>query len=57
MGDTDLSNSDWRDARWQQIKSINKANITGLRNAPPGFVAWSQSHGAILQPIQEPHSP
>src|ERR1022692_2446465 len=51
LNDADLSNSDWRDARWQQIKSINTANIAGLRNAPPGFGAWTQSHGVFQEPL------
>jgi hypothetical protein len=46
----DLSNADMRDVRWRQIKSMQGANITGLKNAPQGFLAWSLEHGAVNQP-------
>jgi hypothetical protein len=32
---------------WQAIKSIGKANIFGIRNAPEGFMAWARKMGAI----------
>jgi hypothetical protein len=46
----DLSNADIRDFRWRQIKSMQGANIAGLKNAPQGFLAWSLAHGAVNQP-------
>lgn len=32
---------------WQAIKSIAKANILGVRNAPDGFVEWARTKGAV----------
>lgn len=46
----DLSNADMRDAKWQSIKSVQGANITGLKNAPQGFLAWALEHGAVNEP-------
>jgi Pentapeptide repeats (8 copies) len=43
----DFRSVDLRDADWQHIKSIEKANITEIRNAPDGFVAWALAHGAV----------
>ena len=50
----DLSNSDLRDAdlsriRWQKIRSVEAANIYGIRNAPPGFVEWAMRNRAVSQ--------
>jgi hypothetical protein len=44
---TDMRNSDVRGIEWQGIKAIAAANLYGVRNAPDGFVAWAQLHGAI----------
>jgi len=32
---------------WHEIKSIGKANIFGIQNAPEGFVTWAKKMGAI----------
>jgi hypothetical protein len=32
---------------WQTIKSMDKVNIFGVRNAPPGFMEWARLNGAI----------
>ena len=32
---------------WQAIKSMDKANILGVRNAPAGFMDWARSKGAV----------
>lgn len=32
---------------WQKIDGMERANITGVRNAPAGFVEWARSHGAL----------
>ena len=42
----DLSNADIRNIRWQKIKSIDSANLLGVKNAPQGFVAWALKQGA-----------
>ena len=43
----DLRSSDLLDAEWQKIKSVAKANVAGVKNAPAGFVAWALAHGAV----------
>jgi hypothetical protein len=47
-----LQNADLRSANlsgvvWRKIKSIQSANVYGVRNAPPGFLTWAMAHGAI----------
>ncbi len=43
----DLGNADLADIKWQQIKSIRKTNVAGVKHAPSGFLDWAQSNGAI----------
>lgn len=47
LDDADLHNADIRDIRWRQIRSIRKANLFGVKNAPEGFLAWAQQNGAV----------
>ncbi len=47
LDNADLRDADLRDAKWQLIRSIKDANIAGVKNAPPGFVAWALNHGAV----------
>ena len=47
LDNADLRNSDFRDVRWQLIRSLNGANIAGIRNAPSGFIAWALKNGAV----------
>jgi hypothetical protein len=47
---SDLRGADIRDIQWQHLKSIDGANIAGVRNAPAGFANWAMGHGAIDQP-------
>jgi hypothetical protein len=47
FADADLHSSDFRDAQWKSIKSMKRANIFGVKNAPDGFVAWALQHGAV----------
>jgi Pentapeptide repeats (8 copies) len=42
----DLSMADLRNIRWQKIKSIDSANLAGVKNAPEGFIAWALKQGA-----------
>jgi uncharacterized protein YjbI with pentapeptide repeats len=46
----DLRNADLGGARWQNIESIDKANIYGARNIAPDFAAWALQHGAVSNP-------
>jgi uncharacterized protein YjbI with pentapeptide repeats len=50
LDNADLRGADLAVIRWQQLKSIQGANIAGARNAPPGFVKWALANGAIDQP-------
>lgn len=50
LGGSDLSQADLRDVVWQHIKSLKDANISAVRNAPQGFVAWAMSNGAVDRP-------
>jgi hypothetical protein len=53
LGGAILDRADLRSANldhlrnWRAIKSLDKANILGVRNAPPGFVEWARKMGAI----------
>ena len=45
---SDLRNSNLTDIKgWRRIKSIEFANIYGVKNAPKGFVEWAKGHGAV----------
>jgi len=46
FNDADLAEADLRGARWEHIVAMKSANITGVKNAPPGFIAWAMKHGA-----------
>ena len=50
LDNADLRGTDLAGVRWQQLKSIQGANIAGVRNAPPGLVKWALASGAIDQP-------
>jgi hypothetical protein len=43
----DLGNADLTGIVWQQIRSIGKANVAGVKNAPEGFVTWALKNGAV----------
>lgn len=42
----DLRSVDMRGVRFQLIRSIQGAQIAGIRNAPPGFMEWAMNNGA-----------
>jgi len=58
LSNTDLTNADLsgadlrdvnlQDAEWKEIRSIEGANIQGVRNAPQGFTAWALQHHAVM---------
>lgn len=50
LDDADLRNSDLTGALWRNIKSIQGANIYGVRNPPDGFLPWALQHGAQSVP-------
>ena len=48
----DLSKADLREAnlsntKWEKIADLKLANIHGVRNAPPNFLAWATAKGAV----------
>jgi hypothetical protein len=45
--DADLHSAALRDVQWKSIKSVKRANIFDVKNAPDGFVSWALQHGAV----------
>jgi uncharacterized protein YjbI with pentapeptide repeats len=43
----DLRNADLSNFRWNDISSIQMANVYNVRNAPDGFLAYALAHGAV----------
>ena len=48
----DLSKADLRETnlsniKWEKIADLKLANIRGVRNAPPNFLAWATAKGAV----------
>ena len=41
---------------WEQIASISYANLQGVRNPPPGFIAWALHQGAIDREAELSHT-
>ena len=52
----DLGNADLSAIKWQQIKSVNKTNLAGVKNAPEGFLQWALNNGAV-QSENNPNCP
>ncbi|HUH61702.1 MAG TPA: pentapeptide repeat-containing protein [Terracidiphilus sp.] len=50
LDDADLRNADALGIQWQRVKSVQRANIAGLKNAPAGFAAWALKNGAVDRP-------
>jgi hypothetical protein len=52
LANADLSRADLRGANamefnWKEIQSIKLANVYGMRNAPPEFLAFASKNGAV----------
>ena len=47
LENADLRGVNLQGVQWKDIKSIEKANIHAVRNAPDGFVAWAIQHKAV----------
>lgn len=43
----DLGNADLSGIKWQRIKSVQKTNLAGVKNAPDGFLPWALHHGSV----------
>jgi len=50
LEDADLRNTDLAGTLWRDIKSIQGANIYGVRHPPDGFLPWALEHGAKSVP-------
>jgi hypothetical protein len=46
LANADLSGCDLRGVRWKDILAIKGAMLARTKNAPEGFLAWAQTHGA-----------
>jgi hypothetical protein len=53
LENADLRNADLRDLRWKDVQSVKAANLHGVHNAPPAFLDWAFSHGAVSVPGEE----
>jgi len=47
LAKADLRQADLQGIRWQGIRTIEAANVFGVRNAPEGFLAWAMGHGGV----------
>jgi hypothetical protein len=47
LKDVDLRYADLKSIIWTDIRSMESANIFGVKNAPAGFVDWAMKNGAI----------
>lgn len=45
--DADLNGADLASVKWGGLRSVKDANLYGVKNAPPGFLEWAMSHGAV----------
>lgn len=43
----DFSGVDLEGVKWEQVRSVKKMNIYGVKNAPARFVNWALAHGAV----------
>jgi Pentapeptide repeats (8 copies) len=55
LDDADISGADLRFAdlknfQWKQLKKVAGANISGVKDAPEGFVDWALNNGAVQMP-------
>jgi hypothetical protein len=47
LENADLRNANLQGTLWKGIRSIEKADIYGVRNAEEGFAAWAMQHRAV----------
>jgi uncharacterized protein YjbI with pentapeptide repeats len=55
LADADLTNATLSNLRWREIRGVQNANITGIKDPPDGFVAWALQHGAVVPKPPESH--
>jgi uncharacterized protein YjbI with pentapeptide repeats len=49
LSKADLRNADFRNAKWQKIIDVKRANVFGVKNAPPDFLNWAMQNGAVSE--------
>jgi hypothetical protein len=47
LDDADLRFAILTNTMWNNIRSIKRTNLYGIRNAPSGFLEWALKHGAV----------
>jgi uncharacterized protein YjbI with pentapeptide repeats len=47
LAGADLRNADLNGAKWEQLASVKGTSISGVRNAPAGFLEWAVKNGAV----------
>jgi hypothetical protein len=50
LDDADLRRANVQGIEWEHLKSMQRANISGVRNAPAGFTQWALNKGAVDRP-------
>jgi Pentapeptide repeats (8 copies) len=49
LKNADLGSADLQGIAWEGIRSVEGANVHGVKNAPAGFLQWARRNGAISQ--------
>lgn len=44
----DLRDTNLAGVKWQGVRSVEKANLAGVKNAPAGFINWAKTNGAVF---------
>jgi uncharacterized protein YjbI with pentapeptide repeats len=47
LANTDLRYANLNNVNWREIANLKMANISGVKNAPGGFVSWAVKNGAL----------
>ena len=47
LAGADLRNADLKNIGWKDLVSVKGADVSSVKNAPPGFVEWARSNGAL----------
>jgi len=50
LDNADLRNTNLAKIRWRGIRSMKMVDLSGVKNAPEGFVMWALQHGAVQEP-------
>jgi uncharacterized protein YjbI with pentapeptide repeats len=47
LKDVDMRYADLKGFVWAGLRSVEAANVYGVKNPPSGFVEWALKHGAV----------